>query len=116
MPDPIHDRHDSCPRPDGLSGPARQPRDLPIQVRLLIMRGHPRIQTEGSGGLSGRSVRRHQHRPLVHPHRRNRQPPLPKPPVRRLRMHTLSTRPLRQIHTNNTPARTFIRSLSLTIS
>ena len=43
------------------------------------------------------------HRPLVHPHRRDRQPPLPEPQVRRLRMDALGTRPLRQIRTTNTP-------------
>jgi hypothetical protein len=65
------------------------------------MRGNPRRQTHTPNRRSTAS-RIDQHRAFNRPHRHHRHRALPKPAIRRPRMHTLRPRPLRQVHTTST--------------
>lgn len=106
--------------PDHLT--ARRPRPrwsasrLPVQILSPVAGGRPSIQPVRRDGRSGGCARGDQHRPLVHSHCQDRQRPLPEPPVRRLRMHTPSTRPLSQIYITSIQNRTRIRSVFTAIS
>jgi hypothetical protein len=105
------DPHDQAA---GTSRPRGQPGDLPVQVSLLVIRGHPHIRPIRPDCGSGGRVRRHQHLARLHPDRRDRQRSLTNPPVCRLCVDALHTRPPSQIHPISALTRTHVRSQILT--
>ncbi len=93
----------SLPRPNHLPDlmpvrrrPRRQPCDLPIQIGTLIMRGHPRVQNHPPARFFLRNV--DPDRPRLQPPSRHWHLVFPEPPVRGLRVNTIATRPLSQLH------------------
>ena len=89
--------HDLADLPPGIGDPLGQPGHLTVQIRALIMAGHPRVQHHTP---ITRRCDINQDRARWQPPKRHRHPILTHPRIRRLRMHTHRPRPRRQLHNN----------------
>ena len=91
------------------SRPLGKPGHLPVKVGPLVMRGHPGVEAETVGCHSSRGV--DEDHPCVDLSCRHGQRPVAVPAVGGLRMHTIRTRPVRQLHNTNPSTTTYTCSL-----